>query len=56
MRPQNWVSSRAMTTTALSIRTEMPLATIIVVRWSRSELPSGIPMRLPEIQAALSTM
>lgn len=43
MRPQAWVSSRAMTTTALSISTDAPFATAIVVRWSRSELPSGMP-------------
>ncbi|MFE0870944.1 hypothetical protein [Streptomyces rochei] len=52
--PQGRVSSRVSTITQLSSRTVSPLPTAMVTRCSSSALPSGIPTRLPAIQATLS--
>lgn len=54
--PQGRVSSSARTMTAPSISTVTPLATRSGVPPSSSALPSGMPSRLPAIQATLSPM
>jgi hypothetical protein len=52
--PHGRVSTSASTITALSSSIVRPLTTAMVRRSSSSELPPGIPRRLPAIQAALS--
>ncbi len=54
LRPQGLVSTRTSRITHASMASVTALATVRNMPASSSTLPSGIPIRLPDSQAALS--